>query len=265
MINMISADLYKIFKSGTIKVLFGITLICSIVMAGMAYLIALGKLDAQAAQVGFLFSDANMISILGAVMASIFISGDYENKLIHEVIASGCSRGIVLLSKTIAFFCGTIIILLPYAIVTAIALSLDMDFGMQSVALGFLHILTVEGHTVLSLAAVGKLIIIMITLILIYISQLSICIPLALLIRKPVVVVAVYYFISIISAQLGVIKAGYPLLDKLLALTPLGGDYSLLVLSTSNGTIIKGILVSIIFTTFVIGITYGFFRKSEIK
>jgi len=43
MYNLIRADLFKLRKSMTIKILFGITTVSAVVMAVMAYLIPQGK------------------------------------------------------------------------------------------------------------------------------------------------------------------------------------------------------------------------------
>ncbi|NMC59963.1 MAG: ABC transporter permease, partial [Candidatus Methanofastidiosa archaeon] len=73
MYNLIKADLFKLRKSMAIKILLGITTVSSIAMIMMAYLLQQGKLSASASGLGFMFSDANMISILGAGVASIII------------------------------------------------------------------------------------------------------------------------------------------------------------------------------------------------
>jgi|GEM_PF-4582436 len=57
----------------------------------MAYMISRGKIDDSMTRIGFMFGDASMISILGAVMAGVFICGDFDNKTINDAIANGCS------------------------------------------------------------------------------------------------------------------------------------------------------------------------------
>ena len=82
MINMIKADLYKMRKSITMKVVFLITLICSILMALMSYFIADGSLSDTYSGITFLFADANMTSILGSVLAAVFICSDFEKNML---------------------------------------------------------------------------------------------------------------------------------------------------------------------------------------
>lgn len=261
MYNLISADVFKLRKSRTIKILFGITTISAMAMALMAYLIPQGKIDVSLTGLGFMFSDMNMISILGAVIAAIFICGDFENKSIHDAIVNGCSRGAVLGSKTTIFCYALALILLPYAVVTGIALSTGSDFNMGSVSVGFLNLLTSEAGTALSAAEVWKFIIVVLSLMIVYVAQLSICIPLAIGLKKPVLVVAIYYGFSILCGQL----VGLPTLESIFAYTPYGGQYAFVTLDTGMGEIFKAISVSLIFIFAMVAITYYGFRKSEIK
>lgn len=265
MYNLILADLFKIRKSMAIKVLFAITTVCAVVMAVMAYLIPQGKIDASMTGLGFLFSDMDVMNILGGVIAGVFICGDFDNKTIHDAVASGCSRVSIIASKAVAFFCTLIFILLPYAIVTGAALSTGSKFNMGSIALGFLHLITTEAGKALSSAEILKLLAVMLTLIILYCAQLSICLPLAIMLKKPVLVVAINYGLSILCGQLMSLRGTSALFDNIFAYTPFGGSYPFITLNTGTGDMFKAIIVSIIFIVVMIAITYFGFRKSEIK
>lgn len=265
MINMIRADLFKMYKSPVLKILFGITTLCAVVMTGMAYLIPQGKMSTEMTGLGFLFSDVNMMGILGAVIAGVFICGDFDNKTIHDAIACGCGRGTIIVSKAIVFFSGIAVILLPYAIITSIALSTEYEFSMGAVAVGFLNILGKESQTTLSVAMILKLLAVILTLMLVYIAQLSICVPLALVLKKPVLVVAINYGFTIGCAQLIGLKGSSKLFDSIFSSTPYGGDYVFVTLGSEAGDLGKAIVVSCVFIVVMIGITYSIFRKAEIK
>ena len=264
MFNLIRADIFKIRKSLAIKILFGITTGCAVVMAVIAYLIPQGKIDANMTGIGFLFSDINMISILGAVIAGLYICGDFDNKTIHDAIANGCSRGTILISKAIVCSGAVMFILLPYAIVTGIALGIG-EFSMGSVAVGFLNILTTGAGNTFSASEIGKLIAAMITLMIVYAAQLSICIPLALVLKKPVFVVAIFYGFTILCAQLSRFQDSSPLFDHIFSCTPYGGNYTFLTFHSSTGDIFKALAVSFLFMIAMVTVTYLAFRRSEIK
>jgi ABC-2 type transport system permease protein len=265
MINMVRADLFKMFKASTIKILFGITSLGAILMIVMAYFIPQGKLSEKMSGMAFLFSDVNMMSILGAVLAGIFICGDFDNKSIHQAIASGCSRGAVIMGKGLVFFFGVFILLLPYVIATGIALATGSKFSLGAISIGFLNVLSNESGKAMDSSMILKLILIMIILVLVYIAQLSICVPLAITLKKPVLVIAIFYGLSILSGQLSLLSKSSKPLRNFLYSTPFGGDYSLITLNSETETLVKAILVSIYFIVIMLNITYGIFKKAEIK
>jgi ABC-2 type transport system permease protein len=265
MFNLILADLFKLRKSMAIKIILGITTVSSVIMAIMAYLIPLGKIDSSLTGLGFMFSDTNMLSILGAVVAGVFICGDYENKTIHDAITSGNSRIAVIISKAATFFIAITIILLPYAIVTGVALGTGSEFNMGSATIGFLNLLTKDSQTTLTLMKIGKLLVVMLSMVIVIMAQLSICIPLALVLKKPVLVVAINYGVSILSGQLMGLKERFPLFERIFNCTPYGGTYSFLTIESGAGDITKAISISIVYIIGMIVITYLAFRKSEIK
>lgn len=265
MLNLIQADFFKLRKSMVIKVLFSITCLCAFTLTVMAYLIPRGGIDVGMTGIAFMFSDINMISILGAVLAGTFICSDFDNKNIHDAIASGSSRIVVIVSKAIVFFCGIAILLLPYALATGFALVSGIDFGMDAVALGFLNLLTKGSGSAISASEFFKMLIVMLTLVIVYASQLSVCVPLAFVLKKPVLVVAIYYAISILSAQLIALSASSETLDFILSKTPFGGDYIFSTMNSGTADIIAAIFGSFIFIIIMLAITYIAFRKAEIK
>ncbi|QWU16171.1 ABC-2 family transporter protein [Paenibacillus sophorae] len=265
MLNLIQADLFKLHKSKAIKILLGITTLSAVAMAVMAYLIPQGKIEASMTGIGFLFSDINMISILGGVLAGLYICSDFDNKTIHDAIANGCSRGAVILSKATVLGLALAFILLPYAIITGIALSTGSEFSMGSVAVGFLHVLTSGEGTAFSAAGIWKLLAVTLTLIIVYAAQLSICVPLAFVLKKPIFVVAINYGFSIISAQLIKLSESSPVFDRIFSSTPYGGNYAFVTLDTGTGDMVRAIAVSLIFIIVMLAVTYSAFRKSEIK
>ncbi|MNM89112.1 ABC-2 family transporter protein [compost metagenome] len=247
------------------KILFGITTVSAVLMAMMAYWIPQGKIEPSMTGIGFMFSDVNMISILGAVIAGIFICGDFDTKTIHDAITTGHSRGTVIVSKAIVLGSALAFILLPYAIVTGIALGTGFEFNMGSVAVGYLHLLTSEAGTVFSVSEIWKLLAIMLTLIIVYVAQLSICVPLAMVLKKPVLVVAIYYGLSILTAQLIGIANSSRVFDLIFSCTPYGGNYTFLTLDAVAGDFLKAIGVSLAFIIVILAVTFALFRKSEIK
>jgi ABC-2 type transport system permease protein len=265
MLNLIQADLFKLCKSSVIKILFGITTLSALTMVIMAYLIPKGQIPDKYTGLGFMFSDINMINILGAVIAGVFICGDFDNKTIHDAIACGCSRGAVIVSKAIVFFCAIGFILLPYAIITGIALSIGSKFDMGDVSVGFLHLLSKESGIVLSTTMLLKSLAVALTLMIVYIAQLSICVPLAIVLKRPVLVVGICYGFSILCGQLAVIADSSTAFGNIFSCTPYGGNYAFVTLDTGAIDLVKAIAVSLVFIILMLALSYSAFRRSEIK
>jgi len=265
MLNLIQADVYKLRKSASIKVLLAITTISAVLMAVIAYLIPQGKIEENLSGIGFMFSDINVISILGAVTAAVLICGDFDTKTFHAAIANGSSRASIIFSKTTVFCMAILFILLPYVITTGITLSTGSEFSMGSVAVGFLNMITTETGRAFTTSDIWKMLAVMLTLIIVYIAQVSICVPLAFMLKKPVLVVAIYYGFSILTAQLARLSQSSEVFDRIFSCTPYGGNYTFITLASNTGDIIKAIIVSFIFIMVMLAITYSTFRKSEIK
>lgn len=265
MLNLFLTDIYKMRKSAAMKILFCITLVCAVIMTMMALLIYRGDLGKNMTGIGFMFSDMDVISIIGAVIAGIFICGDFDNKSIHDEIACGNSRGSIVFSKAASFSIAVFAILLPYAVVTGIALCTGCKFDMGSNSSGFLNILTSCGGKALSASDIPKLLAVILTHCIVYAGQLSICVLLALLLRNPVLVVAIYYVMNFLSGQLQSLKGSSKIFDNIFGCTPYSGNYIMLNLNSSTGNILKAIAASVIYTAVILTITYFAFRKAEIK
>ncbi|MDF2988856.1 MAG: hypothetical protein K0R50_4366 [Eubacterium sp.] len=265
MLNMIGAELYKMYKSSAIKLIFGITSLCAAIMTVMAYMIPRSKINPGSSGIGFLFSDINVISILGAVMAGVFICGDFDNKTIHEAITCGTKRITIVAGKAIAFFCAVGFILVPYAVAAVVAVSTGADFNMGNVGIGFLYLLTKNSGMAMGFTEIAKLLIVMVTIIIVYIAQLSLCVPLAIAVKRPVLVVAVYYGVTLLNAQLLGLKNSSEVFNNIYSATPYGGDYSFLTIDTAAGDIIKALIVSLICIMVMLAAAHSVFRKSEIK
>lgn len=265
MINLIRADLYKMWKSPGIKVLLGLTAIAAVIVTGMAHMIQAGKIGTAAAGIAFLFSDASMLSVLGGVMAGILICGDYENKTIHQAAASGCSRGKIVVSKALSLFCAEFVLILPYVLASIIAIYSGARFSMGQNALGFLHVITSEAGKTPGAGAALRLVGILLTLIIVYTAQLSICIPLAFLLNRPILVVAIYYMFSVLCGQLILVSEQYAWFQKIFQCTPYSGEYYMIDLSVSGRILGRAVLVSSLYMILMIVITYTGFRKKDVK
>ncbi|MNP68119.1 hypothetical protein D3C76_1640280 [compost metagenome] len=96
-------------------------------------------------------------------------------------------------------------------------------------------------------------------------AQLILCVPLAFVLKKPVLVVPIYYGFSILTAQLIGVANSSPVFDRIFSCTPYGGNYTFLTLDAVAGDIFKAIGVSLAFIILILAVTFALFRKSEMK
>ncbi|MDT8718857.1 ABC transporter permease [Clostridium sp. 19966] len=265
MYNLIWADLYKLRKSAAMKILFAIMVFTSIGMAILSYFIPKGQIDSNMSGICFLLADADMISIIGSLAAGIFICGDFENRIIHDAIANGSSRAQIIFSKALVFLFTSTLLLLPYAIVTIVTILTGDKFSVSSASVGFLHFIASDSGKSLAAGQLWKLIAVVITLLVVYAAQISICVPLVLGVKKPVIVLAIYYAFTIFCAQLGALSTSSKAFNLISSWIPYGGNYSLITLNTSPGYILQTLAVSLIFIFVMLSLTYFIFRKAEIK
>jgi ABC-2 type transport system permease protein len=106
---------------------------------------------------------------------------------------------------------------------------------------------------------------VMLTLALVYVAQLSLCVPLALIFKKPVIVNVVYYAFTLFCAQLYNLSGASVVFKNISSYTPYGGVHTFLTLESQAGDFGKTIIVSLVFIVAVMAVTYSVFRKSEIK
>ncbi|MFA9465277.1 MAG: hypothetical protein ACERKN_13415 [Velocimicrobium sp.] len=265
MFNLIRADLFKMRKAVSTKILLCVTTVSAVTMTIMAYLITQGKINESMKGFNFLFSDANVMGILSAVIASIFICGDFENKTIQASISSGINRIKLIFSKAIVVFCGIGLLLVPYIIVTIVAIVSGASFHMGSIGVCYFNMILTDSAKILQSADIVRILIATITLLVVYVSQASICIPIALAVKKPIIVVVLFYVINISVGQLAPFAEKSDVFSTILSATPIDSKYLFISMDSSTGDIMKALAGSVIFIILMLLISYLIFRKAEIK
>ncbi|MCL1696158.1 hypothetical protein [Lysinibacillus sp. BPa_S21] len=260
MFNLVRAYLYKTTKSKIFWVLLALTTCSAIAMFSIAYGIGNKSINENISNIGFLLSDMNMMSIVGAVLATTLICSDFDTKNIHHPIISGFARIQIIISKAIVYWLLLLVLVSPYIIVTIIGLSMDSTFSMGRNAAGFLSILTLTTS-----GSFGEYVTIMITMTMVYLAQLTICILLAFVLRKSVLVVAAYYMMSMFFGQVASFQNSFEIMNNILSFTPYSVEFITINVSMSKGDIISAVSICVIFIIVVLYLTFMTFRKAEIR
>ena len=104
MINLIRADLFKMRKSNSIKILFLLCCISAFIMYEVCKELSKGNLGSDIVGFGSFVTDFQMISLVSVIFISIFICNDFDNKTIQDSISTGHSRASILICKTISYY-----------------------------------------------------------------------------------------------------------------------------------------------------------------
>lgn len=257
MADLIRTDLFKMLKSGLIKILFFSSILSATLMLLFSHLIATGKLDMQSAGFASLFADSQIFTLLGCIMIGMFFCNDFEYKIIENAISSGHPRETIVVSKLIVLALLTGILAIPYigTLIVSVISNLELSVYIPTAFLNIINLAT-TGTNVLTI------IILIVVAISVYTAQLSIGIFIMFKVKKPVIVVALSYVVLVL---LGPILSNNNVTKEIMAYTPYGIDYTQLVSNLNFGTLIKPVVISIIFVGVITILSILVFRKAEIK
>ena len=266
MFNLIQSDLYKLGRSKTIKILFLIMCISAVVVTIVSYLVTQGKVGTEVSGSISLLTDIIMMSIIGPFLAGVYICGDFENKSIHDAISScGCSRITVIISKAFVYHLLVMIMMIPYGVVTIIAFASGKAFCTPIVASVYLGILANQLGLGLTASVLVKMVVIILTMMIVYASQLTICILISFLLRKQALVIGLGIGLTMFLQITGGVGVKLKVLGDFLSYTPFSIGYKVLTMDAGADVIIKAIGISLLFIVWMLSITNGAFRKSEIN
>lgn len=263
MINVVRADLLKLKKSMALKVMFIISGAGAVLMVLAAHWFETGALSMSAVSNASFLADAQMVALLATVSAGLFLCGDFENKTIHDAVSGGVGRSRIILGKAVSYFIVLFILMLPYFLVTVATFLIDSQYYLYIPSV-FLTLICEEAGNTMTLPGALKIIGITATVWIVYAGQLSICLPLAFIFRKPVPVIGIGYLISLICGMLQ--AGGNKAFEKMISLTPFHGKYLFqLSVNAEPEVFLKSIGVGAGFTLLMVLAAVLIFRKAEIK
>ena len=260
MFNLLRVDFYKLRKSIMFKVCFLISLVCAIALAIVAHEAASGRMKISVSSASGL-SDIFIFSILMPFAIGMLVCGDFDNKDIHDEISLG--RGTIVISKSIVAFVTALLLTLPYALVGLICFASKGEFSQMFAYSTYLSIMCNSLGVGVSAATVGKAIVKMIVMGLIYASAFSIGIPIAFKVRKPILAIIIGEVIAFSNAFVVELLHSIPGIGKVIELTPY--YYTNMPADITNGNLVKYSIYSIVFFALMIGSSYLIFRKADIK
>lgn len=259
--NLFCATIYRMKKTTGVKVAVGLTAVAATLYYVLAFMLSEGKFEmSQAGSITGL-GDPMIIWLFGSLMVGLLVGSDFENKTIHGAIKYGRKQIVANFMLVFAIF--TVIMVLPYTIgsIVCIALDIGMNGAQATVVSAYMgNILEWDNE-----ASVGKLVLSYISYAIVYIGQLSICVPVAIKLKKTIVVTAFGFFFGMITALLSTLASKVEILDNIYGLTPYSYTIEKVGLGASVSDMLMGILVGLLFTGIMGILSWCLFRKADVK
>src|SRR5699024_7363075 len=146
-----------------------------------------GALGPEAASGVQVLSDALMVSLMGPLLFGALVAQPFETKSVHNsLLASG--RGAFVGAKTLLTAAAVTALSLPYGIAALIGLATGEEFA-PAIPTAFSQLLAAGGEV--DAARIGEVLAITVTMAVLTTAKLSVCLPLAFRLRRPLVVMAV--------------------------------------------------------------------------
>ena len=237
------------------------------VVAVVSYLMAQGKVGFELSGPISGLTDIMMVAIVGPFLAGVYICGDFDNKTINDAISScGRSRGAVgAPAKSVVYYLLVMLMLVPYAVVTVIAVAIGAEFSEPFANSVFLSILANSSGLDFSAVVFGKMLVIMLVMMIAYAAEMSVCVLLAFLLRRSSLVIFIGFGAILVLQILGGIGTKFEIVENILSYTPFSVGSASLTMDAETNVILKAFGVSLLFVSWLMSITNGTFRKSEIK
>ena len=258
---LFEATVYRMRKSTGVKIAIGLLFAAAILYYVLAAMIAAGKLDAASAGSVTGLGDSMMIWLFGSLVTGILVGSDFENKTIHGAIKFGRKK--IIANYMLAFAVAVLIMVLPYTLGSIICVfsKVNMQGAEGTVISIFMSNILEYTKNVF----IGKLLLSYIAYAITYIGQLSICIPVAIKLKKTVAVTAFGFFFGMITALLATLASKVKLLDHIYQLTPYHYGIAQLGINARISDMFMGIVVSLIFAGIMGLLSWCILKKANIK
>lgn len=258
---LFEATVYRMRKSTGVKIAIGLLFAAAILYYVLAATIAAGKLDVASAGSVTGLGDSMMIWLFGSLVTGILVGSDFENKTIHGAIKFGRKK--IIANYMLTFAVAVLIMALPYTLGSIICIFSKVNMqGAEGTAISIFMSNILEYTKNVS---IGKLLLSYIAYAIAYIGQLSICIPVAIKLKKTVAVTAFGFFFGMITALLATLASKVKLLDHIYQLTPYHYGIAQLGINAKISDMFMGIVVSLIFAGIMGLMSWCILRKADIK
>ncbi len=256
MYNLMKCEIMKLKRSLPLKILAALMLIFSAVtsLSSLSYVGSPYQRELEIALSGYdaFFSslrDMPTIVMIGTIIIAFVVCADFENRAIQSEIAAGHSRLSVLLSKLFAFSLAYLVAYLPYPVGRAVLQGVLIEFGAPLSAGVLLRMLTAFLTVLLSAIAANGAVFL-----------------LAFALRRSILVTGIG-FVAVVLGGTAFMSFTYslPALSALADHVPAGFFRALAAHGYRPETLLRVAALGLLYIGAAAGITYGLFRRAELK
>ncbi len=259
--QLLQAALYRMYKSMGTKIAMVLIFIAASLYYVFAYLLANETFSVSQAGSITGLGDAMIIWLFGSLIVGLLVGGDFESKTIHGAVKFGRKK--IVINYMLVYVILVLFMVLPYTIGSLVCIVSGADFSGAEGTVISIYMGNVLAYN--EGINFGKLLLSYLAYAFVYIGQLSICVPVAIKVKKAVAVTAFGFFFGMITALLATLSSKVTILDKLYKLTPYSYNISQLGVNAKISDMLMGIVVSIGFTVLMGFISYMIFKKADMK
>lgn len=260
MINQLRADLFTQRHSTGL-------LVCLVAACGAAGLytyfqheLALDNLAPASVNGVQGLSDVFLVNLLGALLIGLVVSRPFETKSVHHALLAA-GRGAFVASKTVVAALAVVALALPFGAAALMARATEAEFA-PSVPTTFALLTASTGP--LDAGTVARLVAVVFVAALLYAAELAVCIPLAIVVKRPIVVMAAGFAWTFV-ADLAVGSAErWEVTEALVGLTPFATDRMPLPDGTA-GDLLGTTIVCLAFIALMGALSWLLFRRSDVR
>lgn len=261
--ELMKATAYRIMKTTSARICL---LLCTLSAVGyfvLSKLLAEGNLAQTSAGSVTALGDAMIIWLFGSLMVGIIVCQDFTSKAIHSMIGASGDRKKIIFNYAAIISLTILLLALPYTICSLVSMLCGADYtGAESAVISvYLDNLKYGIQDI----SVIKLLLLYISTAIVYVGSISVCLPIAIKVRKPVVITAIGFMFGMMVALLNTAIADIEILQTILKATPFAYNLTNLNLESSYLQICGAMLASVSFTALMAGLAYLLFRRDDVK
>lgn len=257
MINQLRADLFAQRHSTGFWAALLFSCVSATVFAFLLLELAAGDLAYNLTNVVMGVSDVMVINLLGALLIGVTFSRSFETKSVHNALLAH-GRGVFVASKTIVAAMSVFVLAVPYGVASLLARG-AADGNDPNVSTPFAEIVSSQDSLGVW-QSVGLALVVCLS----FTAKVAVCMPLAIAVRRPIIVALVGFIWSFVADFLLTEVNKWNIGESFANFTPYGSDRQPLP-SSSASELGASAIIGLVFIATMGFFAWLLFRRADVK